>query len=161
MTCPNDDGKWYKNDKELDEGLTLTLDYDSDTKGSYRCDYKVDETDRTYYFYVKGKACANCVELDASSFGLVIAADMAGTVVLMAIIYKCTKKRSSAGPTPSSKEVTVAMIGNTASRKFFFEIFPGRLAPTSCALRSRNVPRRDGKHSHTHCALIFICCELV
>uniref|UniRef100_A0A8D3D5A9 Membrane protein DAP10 n=1 Tax=Scophthalmus maximus TaxID=52904 RepID=A0A8D3D5A9_SCOMX len=48
-------------------------------------------------------ACANCVELDASSFGLVIAADMAGTVVLMAIIYKCTKKRSSAGPTPSSK----------------------------------------------------------
>lgn len=103
MTCPNVEGKWYKNDKELDEGLTLTLDYDSDTKGSYRCDYKVDETDRTYYFYVKGKACANCVELDASSFGLVIAADMAGTVVLMAIIYKCTKKRSSAGPTPSSK----------------------------------------------------------
>ncbi|KAK1899861.1 T-cell surface glycoprotein CD3 epsilon chain [Dissostichus eleginoides] len=52
---------------------------------------------------LKGKTCVNCFELDATLFGLVIAADVVGTVIMMIIIYRCTKKKSSAGPTQTSK----------------------------------------------------------
>nr|ACY54762.1 CD3 epsilon splice variant [Hippoglossus hippoglossus] len=51
----------------------------------------------------KGSACANCIELEAAPLALAITVDMAGTIILMMIIYKCTKKKSSAGSTQASK----------------------------------------------------------
>lgn len=36
-------------------------------------------------------------------FALVIVLDVIGTVVVMVLIYKCTKKKGSAGPVRSSK----------------------------------------------------------
>ncbi|CAB1415910.1 unnamed protein product [Pleuronectes platessa] len=101
MDCP-EDGTWYKsNAKVADDSKSLELSYNSDSKGLYKCVYG--ELKQEYYFYVKGKACANCIELEATRLGLAITVDLAGTIVLMMIIYKCTKKKSSAGSTHASK----------------------------------------------------------
>ncbi|KAI9541287.1 hypothetical protein NQZ68_031615 [Dissostichus eleginoides] len=96
MTCP-EKGIFYKEGNISTEAKQHTLKYDD--KGLYHCKYK----DEKYYFYVRGKTCVNCFELDATLFGLVIAADVVGTVIMMIIIYRCTKKKSSAGPTQTSK----------------------------------------------------------
>ncbi|XP_060929589.1 T-cell surface glycoprotein CD3 epsilon chain-like [Limanda limanda] len=99
-------GKWYRRNAEVGEAVNkLELSYTSDSKGLYKCEYKESDTDeaKAYYFYVKGKACANCIELEATNLGLAITVDMAGTIILMMIIYKCTKKKSSAGSTHASK----------------------------------------------------------
>ncbi|XP_034459729.1 T-cell surface glycoprotein CD3 epsilon chain-like [Hippoglossus hippoglossus] len=105
MTCPVY-GKWYRRSAQVGDGEehdSLELNYNSDTKGLYKCVYKDNEEDKEYYFYVKGKACANCIELEAAPLALAITVDMAGTIILMMIIYKCTKKKSSAGSTQASK----------------------------------------------------------
>ncbi|XP_062242758.1 T-cell surface glycoprotein CD3 epsilon chain-like [Platichthys flesus] len=105
MTCPGE-GTWYKSNAKVykEPSPSLELSYNSDSKGLYKCEYKDDEDKvHEYYFYVKGKACANCIELEASGLGLAVTVDMAGTIVLMMIIYKCTKKKSSAGSTHASK----------------------------------------------------------
>uniref|UniRef100_H3BX19 Uncharacterized protein n=1 Tax=Tetraodon nigroviridis TaxID=99883 RepID=H3BX19_TETNG len=92
MTCP-DVGKWFQESKEMgpDGTESLTLEYKD--KGKYHCEYD----DAQYYFYVRGKVCENCFELDASLYAAIIAGDMGLTLVVMAIVYKCTKKRRSAG----------------------------------------------------------------
>ncbi|XP_041849983.1 T-cell surface glycoprotein CD3 epsilon chain-like [Melanotaenia boesemani] len=92
LTCPGE-GKWYDNEKEIHNGKTLQTEYKQPLK--YRCDYSEDDIEKTYFFYVKGRACENCFELDASLFGLVIIVDVVGTAAVMMMIYRCTKKRSS------------------------------------------------------------------
>ncbi|XP_010784495.1 T-cell surface glycoprotein CD3 epsilon chain [Notothenia coriiceps] len=97
MTCP-EEGKFFKEGKELtEEKHKHTLKYDD--KGLYHCAYG----ENKYYFYVRGKTCTNCFEVDANLFGLAIAADVVGTLIVMIIIYRCTKKKSSAGPLQTSK----------------------------------------------------------
>ncbi|XP_045930542.1 T-cell surface glycoprotein CD3 epsilon chain-like isoform X1 [Micropterus dolomieu] len=99
MTCPKE-GTWHGeslNNSETKE-QTMTLTYGNDMKEFY-CTYG----DTKYYFYVKGKACDNCYELDAMLFWLAITVDVIGTVLVMMIIYRCTKQKSSTGLTPASK----------------------------------------------------------
>ena len=48
-------------------------------------------------------ACENCFELDAELFGLVIFVDVIGTAIVMMIIFKFTKKKSSDEPAHFSK----------------------------------------------------------
>ncbi|MEQ2277125.1 hypothetical protein XENORESO_020245, partial [Xenotaenia resolanae] len=106
LTCPQD-GTWYKEDTKVPEtGKSFTFPYESQVK--YRCEYdNPKEGDSTtkmkYYFYVKGKTCDNCFELDAVFFLVIIFVDIIGTVVVMMIIYRCAKKKSSEVPPPTIK----------------------------------------------------------
>ncbi|XP_070762367.1 T-cell surface glycoprotein CD3 epsilon chain-like [Enoplosus armatus] len=99
MTCPGE-GSWYYKKQNVSEGATYQLKYEHTKKGLYYCEYYEDpefsETNKMkYYFYVQGKVCENCFELDASLFGLAIAADVIGTAFVMMIVYRCTKKKES------------------------------------------------------------------
>lgn len=101
MSCP-ENGTWFKKGvKESNVGKEYKLTYDGTNKGSFYCEYGDDKI--KYYFYVKGKACENCFELDGRLFGLVIAVDVLGTAGLMIFIFSCTKKKSSAQPSHTSK----------------------------------------------------------
>ncbi|XP_071327589.1 T-cell surface glycoprotein CD3 epsilon chain-like [Trachinotus anak] len=103
MFCP-ENGTWYNGEgKDMGPDSKLTQNYNSETKGLYHCKYTLDGESKEYYFYVKGKACEDCFELDATLFLMVIVLDVLGTAFVMMIIFKCTKKKSSGGPTHSSK----------------------------------------------------------
>lgn len=99
MTCPQA-GKWYKDSKFLYESdeLAYTLPYNNENKGQFYCEYDTTTPKTKYYFYVQGKVCANCYELDAIMFGAVIVVDVIMTTVVMIVIYKCSKSKSSARP---------------------------------------------------------------
>ncbi|MEQ2255454.1 hypothetical protein ILYODFUR_014039 [Ilyodon furcidens] len=107
LTCP-EQGTWYKEDTKVQETRDLfTFPYESQVK--YRCEYDNTKDDGSttkmkYYFYVKGKACDNCFELDAVFFLVIIFVDIIGTVVVMMIIYRCSKKKSSEVPPPTIKQ---------------------------------------------------------
>nr|AIC33823.1 T-cell surface glycoprotein CD3 epsilon [Lutjanus sanguineus] len=103
MHCPGD-GTWYKDNEVVGNGTELELHYENSKKGLYHCQYSPDGTDKNiYFFYVKGKVCENCFELDGLVFLLVIIADVAVTGLLMVTIYKFTKNKSSPGPGHASK----------------------------------------------------------
>ncbi|KAM7413532.1 hypothetical protein PAMA_020758 [Pampus argenteus] len=97
MTCP-EEGKWFQKGVLKQETKTQDYEvvYDSNTKGTYHCEY--DNGQKKYYFYVQGKTCENCFELDAKLLMVAIIADMIGTVLIMVIIYRCTKKKRSPAP---------------------------------------------------------------
>ncbi|KAF1393769.1 hypothetical protein PFLUV_G00019450 [Perca fluviatilis] len=104
MTCPGE-GNWFKKESVFN-GREYTQVYDGNSKGLYRCEYVTVEGSqlkKTYYFYVKGKACANCFELDSWVVGLAIVLDVLGTAFVMMVIYRYTKKKYSAGPSQASK----------------------------------------------------------
>lgn len=103
LTCPGQ-GDWYT------VGNTTVLVENADKyKIKYvgnpdvYCEYKNDGVDTKYYFYIQGKACATCYEVDALLFLVVIVVDLLGTIGLMLFIYSCTKKRKETGPAPTSK----------------------------------------------------------
>ncbi|XP_034024815.1 T-cell surface glycoprotein CD3 epsilon chain-like [Thalassophryne amazonica] len=104
MTCP-DDGDWFNRGSKIPnkEANWLTIIYDDVNKDPYHCEYGEDSSKKKYYFYVQGKVCETCYELDGILFAVVIIADMIGTAVVMFIIYKCTKNKSSGGSTHSAK----------------------------------------------------------
>ncbi|XP_037630244.1 T-cell surface glycoprotein CD3 epsilon chain-like [Sebastes umbrosus] len=105
MICP-EKGNWSKKTEATEHTLKekYKLQYDGKTKGSYYCEWKdTNNHPVKYYFYVKGKVCKDCFELDASLFGLVIAVDVLATAIVMMVIFKCTKKKSSAGLSQASK----------------------------------------------------------
>nr|XP_061797382.1 T-cell surface glycoprotein CD3 epsilon chain-like [Nerophis lumbriciformis] len=92
MTCP-ENGTWFKSDNPVHSASKdFTVTYNGKNKGLYYCEYgeKV-----KYYFYVEGNVCSDCFELDAALFALAIVADMSITLILMLLIYKCTKKKIS------------------------------------------------------------------
>uniref|UniRef100_A0A8C9Z286 CD3 gamma/delta subunit Ig-like domain-containing protein n=1 Tax=Sander lucioperca TaxID=283035 RepID=A0A8C9Z286_SANLU len=86
-------------------GETYTQNYDTKSKGLYHCEYTDGEgsESKKYYFYVKGKACKNCFELDSYVVGLAIVVDVLGTAFVMMVIYRYTKKKYSAGLSQASK----------------------------------------------------------
>lgn len=100
MTCPGT-GDWYLNTEKLANNTdTYESVYDNKKKGPYHCLY---DTTKKYYFYVKGKACKDCFELDPIVFVLAITLDLIVTAVLMMIIYKFGKRRSSGGSSNASR----------------------------------------------------------
>ncbi|XP_041849735.1 T-cell surface glycoprotein CD3 epsilon chain-like [Melanotaenia boesemani] len=93
LTCP---GKATWNDiekMEVQTENTIRTEYTQPLKGY--CEYDDNAKTIKYRFYVKGKACENCFELDATVFMGVIIVDVVGTAVVMMMIYKCSKKTSS------------------------------------------------------------------
>lgn len=112
MTCP-EEGKWYydgmKPNPEQTKEKYFSVQYKD--KGIYHCEYG--DGDKTkYYFYMQGKVCEDCYELDALLFGGVIIVDIIGTAVLMVIVYKCTKKKTPTGPKQSTNRNTPARPGD-------------------------------------------------
>lgn len=102
MTCPGE-GKWYITGNTtalMNDTGEFQMKYQG-SKDVFYCEY--DDPAIKYYFYVQGKACATCFEVDVLLFLVVIIVDLLGTIVLMGVIYSCTKKRSSAGPAHPSK----------------------------------------------------------
>uniref|UniRef100_A0A3Q2TFH7 CD3 gamma/delta subunit Ig-like domain-containing protein n=1 Tax=Fundulus heteroclitus TaxID=8078 RepID=A0A3Q2TFH7_FUNHE len=65
--------------------------------------YKCKDTTTPYSFYIKGRVCENCFELTVNFFLVIIMADLFGSVVVMALIYKCSKKKSSVKPSKPTK----------------------------------------------------------
>ncbi|KAM9853128.1 T-cell surface glycoprotein CD3 epsilon chain-like [Aulostomus maculatus] len=95
MLCP-EKGTWFKNGKEIQKDLqSYSVSYDSQSKGLYHCQYNGNEEPVKYYFYIEGKFCANCFELNAKVFAVVIVADIILTAFVMVMTYKYTKKKSS------------------------------------------------------------------
>ncbi|XP_029373464.1 T-cell surface glycoprotein CD3 epsilon chain [Echeneis naucrates] len=105
LTCP-ESGKWYRKKLELksgNESKEFEQIYTSENKGFYHCKYEDSSSkDVHYYFYVKGKVCKSCFELDENLFALIIVADVLGTAVVMLIIYMSCKKKHSGGSAPRS-----------------------------------------------------------
>ncbi|CAL8343197.1 unnamed protein product [Arctogadus glacialis] len=96
MTCP-EKGDWYKGDiKIVEDSETLEQEYNDTTKGHYHCIYLTDK----YYFYVKGKVCDNCYELDPVTVAVVIIADVLLTLGVILVVYVRARKRKSAGAKP-------------------------------------------------------------
>ncbi|XP_049581552.1 T-cell surface glycoprotein CD3 epsilon chain [Syngnathus scovelli] len=96
MTCP-ETGTWFKKGESEPRNTSKTLTIEGNNKGLYHCKYDENSNEIKYYFYVEGKVCANCFELDAELFGMFIAADVSITIILMILIYKCTKMISLLG----------------------------------------------------------------
>lgn len=97
LTCP-EYGAWYKKDQNLNAKNT-SFKFSYAQKVEYRCEY----SSKKYYFFVQGRVCQNCFELDAKFFVVIIVVDLIGTAVVMMIIYKCSKKKSSEKPPPTAK----------------------------------------------------------
>ncbi|CAN9511077.1 unnamed protein product [Ophioblennius macclurei] len=102
LTCPGT-GTWYKKGVEiLDSSADKNYVFRYEDKGIYHCEYD-DPTKQKYYFYVEGKACENCFELDAIVFLGVIIVDLVATVFVMMMVYRCTKRKASPGSTKNSR----------------------------------------------------------
>lgn len=102
LTCPKS-GKWYKRDSSSSESSGATYTFDYEQKVEYHCEYSESDVTKKYKFYVQGRVCQNCFELDAKFFVVIIVVDLIGTAVVMIIIYKCSKKKSSDKPPPTPK----------------------------------------------------------
>ncbi|XP_014836261.1 PREDICTED: T-cell surface glycoprotein CD3 epsilon chain [Poecilia mexicana] len=107
LTCPGD-GAWYEGQPTTPKPTILprgsekkinTYTFTYERQVLYRCE----PNSNIYYFYVRGRACENCFELDPKLFVTFIVVDVIMTAVVMMIIYRCSKKKSSDGPTPSVK----------------------------------------------------------
>uniref|UniRef100_A0A3P9LUB1 CD3 gamma/delta subunit Ig-like domain-containing protein n=1 Tax=Oryzias latipes TaxID=8090 RepID=A0A3P9LUB1_ORYLA len=95
LTCPLQSTEWdpkLKNPKS-------TYEFKYQKPVQHFC--KANEN--KYFFYVKGKGCDNCFELDGWLLGGAIIADVVVTTILMTIIYKCTKKKVADGPAHLTK----------------------------------------------------------
>lgn len=109
LTCP-ESGDWFQGKASDAKSVSLqngTKSYSyiyTGNKDMYHCRYQSTQTNEmeTYHFYIQGKACGSCFELDAQVFAVVIVADLVATAVVIAIVYKCCKK-TSAGPQKKSK----------------------------------------------------------
>ncbi|XP_037321035.2 T-cell surface glycoprotein CD3 epsilon chain-like [Pungitius pungitius] len=99
MTCP-EPGDWFKKQAKLKpsaETNNYTQTYNGKTKGLYHCKYKsTGGVENKYYFYVKGKGCANCLDVKPEHFAAAIVVDVVVTACVMLMVFRCTKKKSSA-----------------------------------------------------------------
>ncbi|XP_028321296.1 T-cell surface glycoprotein CD3 epsilon chain-like [Gouania willdenowi] len=108
LTCPNE-GQWFLNDVKVDNDDKDKLTFKYTGRVHYRCEFADSEK---YNFYVEGKTCENCFELDTHLLLAILVVNLTMTIGVMIIVYKCTKKkmsavstkapaRSGAPPTPS------------------------------------------------------------
>ncbi|CAJ1066128.1 T-cell surface glycoprotein CD3 epsilon chain [Xyrichtys novacula] len=104
MSCPGK-GSWFDDGKDITNAIeneTYTVKYENSKTSQFYCVPKLGSGNIKYHFYVRGKGCEKCFELDAMVIGLAIIADVVITVVVMMIIYGCTKKNSSEGSSKAS-----------------------------------------------------------
>lgn len=100
LTCPKEGTFHEKDDKTEKQNKDKTHTFPYQGRVNYHCKYGASDT---YQFYVEGKACENCFELDAVVFLVIIIADLVATVVVMMMVFKCTKRKDSTGATQTSR----------------------------------------------------------
>ncbi|MEQ2290803.1 hypothetical protein AMECASPLE_006703 [Ameca splendens] len=98
LTCP-ENGTWTGLPKP-EPSTSKTHEFQYKGQAQYVCAYQANTEgeEQKYLFYVKGKACENCFEVDGFLFMLVILIDVIVTAIVMRIIYVCTKKKSPDPP---------------------------------------------------------------
>ncbi|XP_017286102.1 T-cell surface glycoprotein CD3 epsilon chain-like [Kryptolebias marmoratus] len=97
LTCP-EEGQWFNDGKEVNTNILQTYEFEYQQQAEYSCVYS---DNKKYYFFVKGRACENCFEVDGRLFMLAIIVDLIGTSVLMMVVYSCTKKKVPDRPSQS------------------------------------------------------------
>uniref|UniRef100_A0A8C4B6Q7 CD3 gamma/delta subunit Ig-like domain-containing protein n=1 Tax=Denticeps clupeoides TaxID=299321 RepID=A0A8C4B6Q7_9TELE len=101
--CPEFDGD--KTTKKEHNNLVVfnatheKIKFSESIKGQYSC------ADKTVQFYVKGKGCPNCYDLNATFLGIVIGLDLAVTTFLMFIVHYFAKGRSPSTPQKSKMSI--------------------------------------------------------
>uniref|UniRef100_A0AAQ4RWX7 CD3 gamma/delta subunit Ig-like domain-containing protein n=1 Tax=Gasterosteus aculeatus aculeatus TaxID=481459 RepID=A0AAQ4RWX7_GASAC len=97
MRCP-ENGTWFKKHADINHtSATYTQTYSGKTKGLYHCKYEPKGKEEKYhFFYVKGKGCADCFEVAPGILAAAIVVDVVGTACVMLMVFRCTKKKSSA-----------------------------------------------------------------
>ncbi|KAM8853835.1 T-cell surface glycoprotein CD3 epsilon chain-like [Synchiropus picturatus] len=104
MTCP-EEGDWYRMKQNIgNKTSTHTIKYNDASSGLYYCEYpKTAEQNqrKKYYFYVEGRVCSDCFELDGLLFVGVIIGDVLFTMVVMFMIYKYGRSKNTSGPRSS------------------------------------------------------------
>ncbi|KAI1893268.1 hypothetical protein AGOR_G00121960 [Albula goreensis] len=60
------------------------------------------ECQESNYFYVLGKVCENCYELDATLLIGIIVGDLMVTGGIIIFIYNCAQRKAGASPPPSA-----------------------------------------------------------
>lgn len=96
LTCPGS-GEWLlaKGSGVANNGTAShSYTYADNSKDHHQCKYKSESVMETYHFYIQGKACGRCIELDTWVFALVIVVDVVASIVVIAIVYKCCNKTS-------------------------------------------------------------------
>ncbi|XP_061576489.1 T-cell surface glycoprotein CD3 epsilon chain-like [Cololabis saira] len=101
LICP-EEGNWYDNNNKVFNG-TRTYTFKFERQSQMYCEYDGPIRRMKYSFYVKGRTCENCFELDAFIMGTAIVVDLMVTVAVMTMVYRCTKKKGSDRPTQTSK----------------------------------------------------------
>ncbi|XP_056140014.1 T-cell surface glycoprotein CD3 epsilon chain-like [Lampris incognitus] len=93
MICPWKDLTWYKgNNKESEnDENTLTKQYNMENKGVYCCT----NDSHIYQFYVRGKVCENCYEMNGIIVFLIVAGDIALTTVVILLAFFSAKRQDS------------------------------------------------------------------
>ncbi|XP_024133708.2 T-cell surface glycoprotein CD3 epsilon chain isoform X1 [Oryzias melastigma] len=100
LTCP-ENGTWFQLSTQLHMGKTYVFKYERPI--NVYCVYETfdqfeSEITKKTFFYVKGRVCETCYEVDGVYLGGAIFADVIMTTTLMAFIYNFAKKGSAASP---------------------------------------------------------------
>lgn len=81
-------------------------------------------------------ACDNCFELEGNTLFMVIVGDLLLTIIMMVIVYRCTNKKSSAGPPqPSKGKNALGQMSDSLLVHLFLLV---ELKVTSCPLYTFN-----------------------
>ncbi|KAM9441685.1 T-cell surface glycoprotein CD3 epsilon chain-like [Salvelinus alpinus] len=102
MTCPGE-GLWYEGtvQMEVKESEGFTENYD-ENKRVYYCVYTDGVNEKTnYQFYIKGKVCKDCYELNPTLVAGAIIGDLLVTGGVILIVYLRARKKS--GPAAPQK----------------------------------------------------------
>ncbi|XP_020358516.1 T-cell surface glycoprotein CD3 epsilon chain isoform X1 [Oncorhynchus kisutch] len=102
MTCPGK-GQWYEDTVQMEENgnKELTKNYD-ENKRVYHCVYDDEFKEKTnYQFYIKGKVCKDCYELNPPLVAGAIIGDLLVTGGVILIVYLRARKKS--GPAAPQK----------------------------------------------------------
>lgn len=114
LYCPSSyDGIKVRKTNNKTQGHELEIhDYTQKDDGQYDC--LVSSSSQLYQFYIKGKVCDNCYELNTVLVSGVIVGDLMLTFGIMMIVYLYAQKK--AGKTNSTKSVPAKPKSRTAGR---------------------------------------------
>ncbi|XP_064158443.1 T-cell surface glycoprotein CD3 epsilon chain-like [Anguilla rostrata] len=99
MKCPNSErGDIHWTEAYNSKGNEATLRYEESAKKTHSCTM---DDDKTYYFYVKGRVCEHCYELDGGLLIGIIFVDLLVTGGFIIVIYNCAQRKSSSARSPA------------------------------------------------------------
>ncbi|XP_062894840.1 T-cell surface glycoprotein CD3 epsilon chain-like [Mobula hypostoma] len=103
LTCPfSQPVTWFRKRKDKEPLTKDTNDkkytienFNDHHNGKYYCD----DGSSKYYFYIRARVCADCIELDTGMVIGIICGDLALTLIVAGLVYWFAKRRG-----PSSKD---------------------------------------------------------